>query len=1328
MTRKNKWTAYLVVICMVFSVFGNGITLFGAELKSIELRTVEDLMSLAEKCKLDTWSQGKYIKLMNDIDLSGSGFNGIPIFGGEFDGGGYTLSGLSIEGKGQAQGFFRYIEEGGMVKNLTLKGNASTSGTKKIVGGIAGQNAGTIKDCNFIGNVNGESYIGGIAGINEANGKIIGVVAQGIVTGTHYVGGIVGENLGTILISTNKAKVNNAVSEVDVTLESIENLDKEHLNASENIKSNTDVGGIAGFSTGIIQGCENQGVIGYQHIGYNVGGIVGRQSGYVNACVNYGEVYGRKDVGGIAGQIEPYITLQFSEGKLGSLQDELNKLQSLMNKAIADTSSYSNDISTQLNNTKSYVDSAIDSTSSLVRQTETLYNGTMDSVNDLSARVSSTLDDLVPILDKARTMGDDISVAVDELREATSAIEVTSDKGQQVLDKLQDVLDNFQDNGKDYTKAMEAISDAMSDLNSSIGDQDKMADALNALSKGFEALADSFSKMSNGVNDFKEAMNELKQWIKEEKEWNDLVTGLEEVSKALEEVSSATDEVIGAVGELLKAMDEGDITSAFNNLQAVSAKFVSAMNHLENALGAINKDDITGTDIEAVIQEIQEGTSALQEGMEDVEAAIEDLQKATSNAESEAARQKIKEGLKKLQDALGKLNEASKKITKALEGLKDNNDSGELEQIKKKLSDALKNMGAAIGDVSSSISEIQKALNEVNNQIQLKKLQSAMDLLEEAVDKLITAAKNTDKVIDSVKVAVDKFQDTAKSADDVTSKIKEALDSLHTVSIKGSDVAEEIHSLISDLAAKPTITFPNIDSNYIQTTDDLKGSLNNVSNSLGLLNDVMRENNDIIVSDLKSVSDQLYIVINLLIDATIDNEALDGDLSEYHEDISDQDTNNNTQGKLAKCTNEGEIQGDVNVGGVTGSMAIEYDFDPEDDVTKKGDTSAKFQYLTRAVVRECVNKGSVISKKNYVGGIVGRMDLGSVISCMGYGKIQSNDGDYIGGVAGASYSHILDSFAMCVLSGGKNVGGIVGYGTKLTHNYAMVEVEAYSESVGAIAGAVEQISEQSDNYFVDRGIAAIDNISYAGKATPISYEEFIKAPNLPKEFTSLSLTFMADGERVGEIPFKFGESISENELPQIPEKAGYYGSWPKFDYSALTFSATLEAIYTPYTTVVESTTSEDDRAVALIKGAFGADAVLSVTNADVVPPKDVSSNAKVWEVTIADTNLGVSSQDQAAKATSNPYELRLLVGEKGKNNIYVYQEDGTWKKINAKKNGSYAVVSMEGNSSIFCIEHQSFLKEIVTLIGGVLIMLLGITVGFKKRKTKQIGLNKGSES
>ena len=45
----------------------------------------------------------------------------------------------------------------------------------------------------------------------------------------------------------------------------------------DKIVEGTDFGGIAGWSSGIIAGCSNKAVVGYQHAGKNIGGIVGRQ-------------------------------------------------------------------------------------------------------------------------------------------------------------------------------------------------------------------------------------------------------------------------------------------------------------------------------------------------------------------------------------------------------------------------------------------------------------------------------------------------------------------------------------------------------------------------------------------------------------------------------------------------------------------------------------------------------------------------------------------------------------------------------------------------------------------------------------------------------------------------------------------------------------------------------------------------------------------------------------------------------------------------------------------------------------------------------------------
>ena len=62
---------------------------------------------------------------------------------------------------------------------------------------------------------------------------------------------------------------------------------------------------------GVVKGEVHGNVSGIMNAVVNVGGIVGRTDGFVSGCINQGAVYGRKDVGGIAGQAEPtdYETL-----------------------------------------------------------------------------------------------------------------------------------------------------------------------------------------------------------------------------------------------------------------------------------------------------------------------------------------------------------------------------------------------------------------------------------------------------------------------------------------------------------------------------------------------------------------------------------------------------------------------------------------------------------------------------------------------------------------------------------------------------------------------------------------------------------------------------------------------------------------------------------------------------------------------------------------------------------------------------------------------------------------------------------------------------------
>ena len=50
-------------------------------------------------------------------------------------------------------------------------------------------------------------------------------------------------------------------------------------------------------------------------------------------------------------------------------------------------------------------------------------------------------------------------------------------------------------------------------------------------------------------------------------------------------------------------------------------------------------------------------------------------------------------------------------------------------------------------------------------------------------------------------------------------------------------------------------------------------------------------------------------------------------------------------GKAKSCENFGSVNGDLNVGGIAGAMAIEHDSDPEDEIAEAGEKSSPF-YLS----------------------------------------------------------------------------------------------------------------------------------------------------------------------------------------------------------------------------------------------------------------------------------------------------------------------------------------------------------------------------------------------
>ena len=331
--KNKKWMVILAAALIICGLEGNSISAMnamasqvGIQGESIEIHTAEEFAEFGRNCTSESFSKGKRFSLEADINLLEADFQPIAVFAGVFEGNGHTITGLSIHSSGSNLGLFRYVEEGAAIRNLKVHGTISPEGSRTNIGGIAGTNRGTIENCEFAGEVTAQEALGGIAGYNESTGVIRECVNEGTLTGNLKTGGITGLNEGLVQGCVNRGGINATDQSVEVASGDSISAGGISLEESIRVERVNDAGGIAGLSLGTIRDCENHGAVGYPHTGYNLGGIAGRQSGLIEQCLNYGKIQGRKDVGGITGQFEPYLTVSYDEDTLGQLEDQLDVL------------------------------------------------------------------------------------------------------------------------------------------------------------------------------------------------------------------------------------------------------------------------------------------------------------------------------------------------------------------------------------------------------------------------------------------------------------------------------------------------------------------------------------------------------------------------------------------------------------------------------------------------------------------------------------------------------------------------------------------------------------------------------------------------------------------------------------------------------------------------------------------------------------------------------------------------------------------------------------------------------------------------------------------
>ncbi|MBE0650264.1 MAG: T9SS type A sorting domain-containing protein [Bacteroidales bacterium] len=170
--------------------------------------------------------------------------NGTIHFTGTYNGQGYTIDSLYISRDSTDYvGLFGYTSSSSMIKNIGVT-HANIVAGHYWVGGLVGNNYGTVQSSYTTGSVSGSSVVGGLVGNNY--GTVQNSYAIGIIKGGSVVGGLVGKSYDT----------------------------EQNCYASGSVSGTSGVGGLVGDNySGMVQNCYATGLVsGTSYFG----GLVGR--------------------------------------------------------------------------------------------------------------------------------------------------------------------------------------------------------------------------------------------------------------------------------------------------------------------------------------------------------------------------------------------------------------------------------------------------------------------------------------------------------------------------------------------------------------------------------------------------------------------------------------------------------------------------------------------------------------------------------------------------------------------------------------------------------------------------------------------------------------------------------------------------------------------------------------------------------------------------------------------------------------------------------------------------------------------------------------------
>ena len=457
--------------------------------------------------------------------------------------------------------------------------------------------------------------------------------------------------------------------------------------------------------------------------------------------------------------------------------------------------------------------------------------------------------------------------------------------------------------------------------------------------------------------------------------------------------------IVGQMEPYIEVVEAEKIRSSVDELHDLINKTFDDMTDSKNAIHDDFADLITNADKAVDTGHIMadEVSSFVNSNLDQMDMIVERIEYVSDSMPA------VIDSFTASMDSMNKMAEWIKKLSDDIDisGQLDAN-SGDKEKYDaavKQIEDAIDRFNNSVGNGSwQDIDKIlkdsdgnYKSFDELTEDDLKAVVESVVDILKNAEDMSDAAGD----VADGINKIADILKPYFENAGDAAGKdIENAANEVQNAVTHANAAFNGIKNIFTYLNAQSDVRFTRLSADFDTHRDELYNEVKSISAGISKLNDDASVHSDIVNQDLQQINDKVNEIFNLILDKV--EAYIELDTEQIYDDVSDEEINAETTGRVDGCNNVGDVSADINVGGIAGSMAVDSD-DLEDNAAGKKDISLGSRYLTKCIINNCKNNGYITSKKDGAGGIAGYMKLGIIRQARSLGSVKSSEGGYAGG-------------------------------------------------------------------------------------------------------------------------------------------------------------------------------------------------------------------------------------------------------------------------------------------------------------------------------------------